>query len=176
MKMMAEMPLHLNHQKEWCSGNPDKKLKRPARSSEPSQSTRLVPSSSSAPTFASTIKLLLSPDRSQYYQAFGFQGPCHFKSWWFGFMFVQVPLLTKRALESSVVANLADAPIWLMRWSYWCADPPDFAYALNLLILLMYWCTDAADALMLLNQDQDLLPDLSIAVCSSFGTPCLRLP
>ena len=29
---------------------------------------------------------------------------------------------------------------------------------------------DAADALMLLNQDQDLLADLSIAICSSFKT------
>ena len=62
--------------------------------------------------------------------------------------------------------DLADAPVPLMRWSYWCADPADFAYAPN---LLMYWSTDAAaDALMILSQDQELLVDLSIAICSSF--------
>ena len=33
-------------------------------------------------------------------------------------------------------------------------------------MLLMQWC---ADALMLLNQDQDLLADLSVAICSCFN-------
>ena len=72
----------------------------------------------------------------------------------------------------------ADAADALVCWSCWCADPAD---ALNLLMhwscwctdaddalmLLMYWCCWCTDALMLLNQDQDLLADLSIAICSS---------
>ena len=47
----------------------------------------------------------------------------------------------------------------LMHWYCWCADAAE---------VLMGWCTDAADALMLLNQDQDLLADLSKAICSSY--------
>ena len=50
----------------------------------------------------------------------------------------------------------------LMRWCCWCADADEA------LMLLMYWCSWCTDALMLLNQDQDLLADLSIAICSSF--------
>ena len=73
-------------------------------------------------------------------------------------------------------ADAADALMLLMHRSFWCADPAD---ALFLLMHWSCWCTDAddalmcwccwcADALMLLNQDQDLLADLSIAICSSF--------
>ena len=50
----------------------------------------------------------------------------------------------------------------LMHWSCWFTDADDA------LMLLMYWCCWCTDALMLLNQDQDLLADLSIAICSSF--------
>ena len=50
-------------------------------------------------------------------------------------------------------------------WCCWCADAVDAADALMLLIRWYCWCTDA---LMLLNQDQDQLADLSIAFCSSY--------
>ena len=47
--------------------------------------------------------------------------------------------------------------------------PPDPAdTALLLMIHWNCWCTNATDALILLNQDQDILADLSIAICSSF--------
>ena len=49
-----------------------------------------------------------------------------------------------------------------MHRTYWCTDPADPAD------VLMHWCCWCTDALMLLNQDQDLLADLSIAICSSF--------
>ena len=49
----------------------------------------------------------------------------------------------------------------LMHWSCWCTDADDA------LVLLMYWYYWCADAIMLLNHDQDLLADLSIAICSS---------
>ena len=61
-------------------------------------------------------------------------------------------------------ADPPDAPILLLRRSCWCTDPADA------LMLLMHRCSDA---LMLLNQDQDLLADLSIAICSSFNMELL---
>ena len=64
-------------------------------------------------------------------------------------------------------ADPADAPILLMRWSWWCTDADDA------LMLLMYWWCWCTDALMLLNQDQDLLADLSIAICSSYNCQVL---
>ena len=76
--------------------------------------------------------------------------------------------------------NLSDivwsGGVWwcLEHWCCDCADAAEAAEALMLLVLLvllmelMRWCTDAADALMLLNQDQDLLADLSKAICSSY--------
>ena len=80
--------------------------------------------------------------------------------------------------QSCWCTNPADAPILLMRWSCWCADPADALILLmswscrctdadDALVLLMYWCCWCADAIMLLNHDQDLLADLSIAICSS---------
>ena len=71
----------------------------------------------------------------------------------------------------------ADALMLLMRWCCWCADAAEVlmllmrwcADAMLLLMCWCSWCTDAADALMLLNQDQDLLADLSKAICSSFS-------
>ena len=62
------------------------------------------------------------------------------------------------------------APKVLMCQSCWCADLADVPI---LLIRWSCWCTDAHDALMLmmqmpLNQDQDSVADLSIAICSSF--------
>ena len=66
-------------------------------------------------------------------------------------------------------ADVADALMLLMLWCCWCSDAAD---AVDVLMQLMYWCcwcTDAADALMLLNQDEDLLADLSKAICSSFS-------
>ena len=46
--------------------------------------------------------------------------------------------------------------------------PPDPADTpLLLMIHWNCWCTNATDALILLNQDQDILADLSIATCSS---------
>ena len=75
-------------------------------------------------------------------------------------------------------ADAADALMQLMRWCCWCADPADALIMLmhwscwctdddDALMLLMYWCCWCADALMQLNQDQDLLADLSKAICSS---------
>ena len=70
------------------------------------------------------------------------------------------PILLLR--RSCCCAYPADALILLMHWSCWCTDADDA------LMLLMYWCCWCTDALMLLNQDQDLLADLSIAICSSW--------
>ena len=59
----------------------------------------------------------------------------------------------------------------------------DAAKMLMLLMRWCCWCNAAAEMLMLLNQDQDLLADLSIALCSSSGHPpcplasdCFYLP
>ena len=65
-------------------------------------------------------------------------------------------------------ADAADAIVLLLSWCCWCADAA--ADAADALMLLMRWCcwyADVADALMLLNQDKDLLADLFIAICSS---------
>ena len=53
-----------------------------------------------------------------------------------------------------------DALVLLMYWCCWCINGGDA-------LMVMYWCCWCTDALMLLNQDQDLLADLSIAICSS---------
>ena len=58
--------------------------------------------------------------------------------------------------------DVADTLTLLMPWCCWCAD------AAYVLMRWCCWCAKAADALMLLNQDQDLLADLSIAICSSY--------
>ena len=52
-----------------------------------------------------------------------------------------------------------------MRWCCWSIVAAD---ALMLMMPWCCWCTVAANVLMLLNQDQDFLADLSIAICSSF--------
>ena len=57
-----------------------------------------------------------------------------------------------------------------MNRSCWCVNPAD---AMMLMICWCWWYTDAVDALMLLNRDQDMLVDLSIAICSS--SKCTRL-
>ena len=71
------------------------------------------------------------------------------------------PLRTPSSVSLSVGADAADALLLLIRCCCWCN------IAADALLLLMHWCVGSADALMLLNQDQDLLADLSIAFCSS---------
>ena len=57
----------------------------------------------------------------------------------------------------------------LMRWCCWCNVAADALLLLMLLMRWCCWCCWCADAQMLLNQDQDLLADLSIAICSSLS-------
>ena len=66
-----------------------------------------------------------------------------------------------------------------MHWCCWCTDPVDA------LMLLMHWCTNATESILnieshytgvcprWLNQYQDLLADLSIAICSSYSFPLI---
>ena len=67
--------------------------------------------------------------------------------WWWGW---------NEATASKNVLNQAKVPL------------PDKSTFLSITYYWCCWCANAADALMLLNQDQDQLADLSIAFCSSF--------
>ena len=65
-------------------------------------------------------------------------------------------------LSPSVIRN-AHPNYYVFLWIV-CA----FSTLDDALMLVMYWCCWCTDARMLLNQDQDLLADLTIAICSSF--------